>query len=149
MDCWPCSTVQTVPDMTELNLMKNYNVGMPFTKFESNTTVDLNKIVDTLSDENHRHIFINDAGRVSSNNPEYRTIDDVIVKKLDRNLSPTEDTHIMWRINRMKPSRILRKLFPKSTATPQLWGQSTERFLFIDEPNSKPYDLVTKHFLNC
>lgn len=42
----------------------------------------------------------------------------------------------------MKPARILRKLFPKPVGTPDWWGQSTERFLFIDEPKTPAYQFV-------
>lgn len=65
-------------------------------------------------------------------------------KILDVNKSESQNTHITWRINRMTPSRILRKLFPKPNGTPDWWGQSVERFIFIDEPSAPVYNLVSK-----
>lgn len=56
-------------------------------------------------------------------------------------------THISWRVNRMKPSRILRKLFPKPAETPNRWSQSTEKYIFFDESRSLPYSLVCEVFL--
>lgn len=63
---------------------------------------------------------------------------------MDLNLSKNLYNHITWRINRMTAGRILRKLFPKPTDTPNWWEQSTEKFIFFDEPKSPPYSLVCK-----
>lgn len=73
-------------------------------------------------------------------------------KKMDLNLSKNLNNHILWRINRMRAGRILRKLFPKPIDTPNWWEQSTERFIFFDEPKSPSYSLVRyfiKNFLLC
>lgn len=56
-------------------------------------------------------------------------------------------THISWRVNRMKPNRLLRKLFPKPAETPNWWSQGTEKYIFIDESNSLPYLLVCETLL--
>lgn len=55
-------------------------------------------------------------------------------------------THVSWRVNRMKPNRILRQLFPKPAETPNWWSQGTERYIFIDESESPPYSLVCEAF---
>ncbi|XP_015114416.1 uncharacterized protein LOC107039363 [Diachasma alloeum] len=139
MDCWPCSTVQSVPDMTGWNMTKTFNVGMPFTRAESDSNGDLNSIISMY--KRHSEIFNVDARRISSNNPLYKTIKNVIEKRLDENPSKFLNTHISWRLNRMRPSRLLRKLMPKPLGTPNWWSQSTERFLFIDEPKADEYIL--------
>lgn len=61
---------------------------------------------------------------------------------------PTDSltTHISWKINRMKPSRILRKLFPKPVETPNWWSQGTKKYIFIDELASPSYLLVCEAF---
>uniref|UniRef100_A0A0C9R5D3 ThiI_2 protein n=1 Tax=Fopius arisanus TaxID=64838 RepID=A0A0C9R5D3_9HYME len=139
MDCWPCSTVQSVPDMTGWNMTETFNVGIPFVRAESDSTADLDSIINMY--KNHSDIFNVDARRISSNNPFYRTIKNVLEKRLDENPSEFLDTHVSWRLNRMRPSRILRKLMPKPSGTPIWWSQSTERYLFIDEPKAGEYSL--------
>jgi len=73
--------------------------------------------------------------------------------RLDMFRTASLATHISWRINRMKPNRILRKLFPKPAETPNWWSQSIERYIFIDESESPPYPLVCEGssllHLNC
>lgn len=72
----------------------------------------------------------------------YRTIHDAMRNRLD--IYPTDSftTHISWKVNRMKPNRILRKLFPKPIGTPSWWSQGTEKYIFIDESESPSYILV-------
>ncbi|XP_034942654.1 uncharacterized protein [Chelonus insularis] len=139
MDCWPCNGIRSVPNLTGINITKNFNTGIPFTRFENDTNTDMTSIVDTYY--NHQEVFISDALKVTSNNLEYRTISDVINKQLNKYPSNLKNTHISWRITRVKPGRILRKLFPKLSGTPDWWSQSVERFLLIDEPNASIYNL--------
>lgn len=61
---------------------------------------------------------------------------------MDLNPSKNLNNHILWRINRMRAGRILRKLFPKPIDIPNWWEQSTERFIFFDESKSPSYSLV-------
>ncbi|KAK9304316.1 hypothetical protein QLX08_004302 [Tetragonisca angustula] len=86
-------------------------------------------------------VFKTDAMKVFSNNKTYRNIQDVMEKNMDLNLSKNLYNHVTWRINRITAGRILRKLFPKPTDTPNWWEQSTEKFIFFDEPKSPPYSL--------
>lgn len=72
----------------------------------------------------------------------YRTIRDVMHNKANKYLYAFRSAHIKWRINQMEPSRRLRKLFPKLPGTPDWWSASTEKFIFIDEPNAPSYVLV-------
>lgn len=51
----------------------------------------------------------------------------------------TETDHYVWRINRMVPARILRKVFPKPYIISEWSGQSIERYILIDGPQSLPY----------
>lgn len=71
-----------------------------------------------------------------------RNVGDIMENKMDLYPSKNLNNHITWRINRMTAGRILRKLFPKPTDTPNWWEQSTEKFIFIDEAKSAPYSLV-------
>lgn len=144
MDCWPCSTVQSIPDMTGWNMTKTFNIGLPFTRIENDSCVDFSRLMSIYKKQ--KEIFDEDAGRVSSNSPVYNRIADLMEKRIDKNPSEYQDVHVSWRINRMKPGRILRKAFPRPLGTPKWWSQSTERFLFIDESKSSSYTLVIFSF---
>ncbi|EFN68816.1 hypothetical protein EAG_15896 [Camponotus floridanus] len=139
MDCWPCTMVYSVPDLTGHNINKSFNIGIPYTRAENNTKVKMKDLVDTYW--NNQDIFDQDARRISSNNETFKTIHDAMRNRLD--IYPTDSltTHISWKVNRMKPNRILRKLFPKPIGTPSWWSQGTEKYIFIDESESPSYIL--------
>lgn len=139
MDCAPCSSVNSIPDLTGLNLSSFMNVGSPFTRSESVEEVSLKDIARMYVGD--KIVFDEDSGRIVSNNNSYSVINDVATKRLDLHPTRFKNTRIIWRINRMKPGQILRKLFPKSAATPDWWGQSTEKYVIIDEPKSSAYVL--------
>ncbi|KAK2582305.1 hypothetical protein KPH14_004644 [Odynerus spinipes] len=139
MDCWPCSIVSSVPDLTNHSIIKTFNIGIPYTKAENNVGVNMQDLSEMYLHNNKT--FKEDANRIFSNNDAYLTIQDVFNKRLDMYPSEFLTTHILWRINRMKPGRIIRKLFPKPVETPNWWGPSIEKFVFIDEPNSPFYSL--------
>ncbi|XP_071557882.1 uncharacterized protein [Temnothorax nylanderi] len=139
MDCWPCTMVHSVPDLTGHNISRSFNVGIPYTRAENNTKVKMKDLVNLYW--NNRDVFDEDAKRISSNNETFKIIRDVMGKRLDMFRTASLGTHISWRVNRMRPSRILRKLFPKPAETPNWWSQGTEKYFFIDESRSPPYSL--------
>ncbi|XP_031837872.1 uncharacterized protein LOC116429255 isoform X2 [Nomia melanderi] len=139
IDCWPCSVVHFVPDLTGHQISRSFNPGIPYTKTENLSEISL-KDVKQLFWENF-DVFERDAMKVQSNNLTYRHIRDVMKSKTDLCLSENLDNHITWRINRMTAGRILRKLFPIPVDTPIWWEQSTEKFIFFDEQKSPPYAL--------
>lgn len=75
-----------------------------------------------------------------------RIIYDTMRNRLDVYPTDSFTTHIAWKVNRMKPNRILRRLFPKPVETPNWWSQSTEKYIFIDESVSPSYPLVCKAY---
>lgn len=81
-------------------------------------------------------IFNQDAQRLKSSNPNITKIEDLLYFE-----SNGSDTHISWRINRMTPARIIRTLFPKPHVINAWSGQSTERFILIDDFKAGPYIL--------
>ncbi|KAL0112136.1 hypothetical protein PUN28_013408 [Cardiocondyla obscurior] len=137
MDCWPCTVAHSVLDLTGHNISRSFNIGIPYTIMENNTNVKMKDLVNLYW--NNQDIFDEDAKRISSNNETFKKIHDAMDKRLDLFHTTSLTTHISWRINRMKPSRILRKLFPKPVETPNWWSQSTEKYIFIDESRSPPY----------
>ncbi|KAK9304317.1 hypothetical protein QLX08_004302 [Tetragonisca angustula] len=139
MDCWPCSVVHFIPDLTGHHISRSFNVGIPYIKTENFSDVHMKDIQELLWQNSE--VFKTDAMKVFSNNKTYRNIQDVMEKNMDLNLSKNLYNHVTWRINRITAGRILRKLFPKPTDTPNWWEQSTEKFIFFDEPKSPPYSL--------
>lgn len=139
MDCWPCSVVHFIPDLTGYQIPRSFNPGIPYTKTENFSEVHMKDIQQLYL--GNSEMFEKDAAKVFSNNLTYRNIRDIMESKVDLNPTENLNNHITWRINRMTPARILRKLFPKPTDTPNWWEQSIERFIFFDEPKSPPYSL--------
>ncbi|XP_066581393.1 uncharacterized protein [Prorops nasuta] len=147
MDCWPCSIVQSVPDLTGYNITRSFNIGVPFTKAEvENICVGFEHLFKLYW--SNKEIFDNNARSVSSNNLSLSTIEHVMLQKGNLSFSNSIGTHVSWRITRIQPWRILRKLFPKINVIPDWWSQSTEKYIFIDEPNSPPYSLASSECSN-
>jgi len=63
MDCWPCTMVHSVLDLTGHNINRSFNIGIPYTRTENNTIIKMKDLVnlywsnqDTF-DENAKRIF--------------------------------------------------------------------------------------------
>lgn len=139
MDCWPCRVIHFIPDLSGHHISRSFNPGIPYIKTENYSLVHMENIQQLLWQNSE--IFEKDAMKVLSNNMTYRNIRDIMEKKMDLNPSKNLNNHILWRINRMRAGRILRKLFPKPIDIPNWWEQSTERFIFFDESKSPSYSL--------
>ncbi|XP_015595946.1 uncharacterized protein LOC107268077 isoform X1 [Cephus cinctus] len=151
MDCWPCDSIRSVPDLTGHNITASFNPGIPYTRIENGNIVNLKELFKLY--KNNKAIFDRDASRVLTNNDSFRTIEEVLTARNDLYPSKYKDVHVTWRINRMTPGRIIRKLFPKPVETPDWWSQSMEKFVFIDEPRSPAYTLPNPEcsniFMRC
>ncbi|XP_076667193.1 uncharacterized protein LOC143368396 [Andrena cerasifolii] len=139
IDCWPCSVVHFIPDLTGHHISRSFNPGIPYTKTEAISEVHMENVRQLFGENSE--VFEKDAMKVFSNNITYRNIRDVMESRMDLNPSESLNNHITWRVNRMTAGRILRKLFPKPVDTPAWWDQSTEKFVLIDEQKSPPYSL--------
>ncbi|XP_076765390.1 uncharacterized protein LOC143432574 [Xylocopa sonorina] len=139
MDCWPCSDVHFIPNLTGHVISRSFNPGIPYLKTENFSEVHMENLQQLL--QQNSDVFEKDAMKVYSNNITYRKVQDIMENKMDLNPSKNLNNHITWRINRMTAGRILRKLFPKPVDAPNWWEQSTEKFIFIDESKSPPYSL--------
>nr|XP_034191760.1 uncharacterized protein LOC117609476 isoform X1 [Osmia lignaria] len=139
MDCWPCSVVHFVPDLTGYQISRSFNPGIPYIKIQNFSEVHMENVQQLYW--KNSVTFEKDAAKVYSNNLTYRNVRDIMESKM--HLNPTENlnNHVAWRINRITPARILRELFPKPMDTPNWWEQSIERFIFFDESKSPPYSL--------
>lgn len=81
--------------------------------------------------ESNRNIFDKDAKYIKSN--AYMNLSEFFKSNI------TAHDHFSWRINRMNPARLLRRLFPKPNIISNWNGQSIERYVLIDGSKSLPY----------
>jgi hypothetical protein len=70
MDCWPCSSVNTVQDLTNYNITPGFNTAIPFTRLEKTEIVDINKLFQTY--KKYQDIFNEQAKQIISNQPYFR-----------------------------------------------------------------------------
>ena len=70
MDCWPCSSVYSIPDLTGRSLTQSMSVGAPYTMEDNNNIVGIKDLAELY--ETKQSVFDIDAKRISSNNPLYR-----------------------------------------------------------------------------
>ncbi|XP_058810896.1 uncharacterized protein LOC131675776 [Phymastichus coffea] len=138
MDCWPCNSVNSVKDLTGFNITQSFNNGIPFIRSEKIKKVNVNELLQIYSE--YQDNLNTDSEQLQIREMNYRTINEIMHKNMN-NPYTDRNAHMKWRINQMELSRKLRKLFPKLPGTPDWWSPSTEKFIFIDEPNASDYVL--------
>lgn len=134
MECWPCENVHSVVNFTGAQNFTLYQTVIPHIIRTLNKTVSLRDIQNLY--KSHSSIFNQDAQRLKSNSPSLSKANHLL-----NFVSNNSETHILWRINRMVPARIIRQLFPKPDMISEWSGQSTERFVMIDDTKVPPYIL--------
>ncbi|GLV35674.1 uncharacterized protein CBL_01175 [Carabus blaptoides fortunei] len=134
MECWPCEDVHSVINLTDSKNYSLYQSGIPYIIKTLHKPLSLEDIQELY--KNNSKIFTQDAQRIKSNNPKFLKSADLLHFRPNNS-----NTHISWRINRMVPARIVRTLFPKPYIVSQWSGQSTERYLMIDDLHAIPYVL--------
>lgn len=87
---------------------------------------------------NNSNVLDNNANTLRSTNNKISDLKDLLSFTPN---SESHDTHILWRIKRLTPGRIIRSVFPRPYIVPKWAGQSVERFLIIDESKAQPYAL--------
>lgn len=152
IDCWPCTLVRSVPDLTGRNLSGELNPGIPYTRAEQGTTIRPRDLYDLYWQ--HADVFDRDAGRVTSSDPRVRRIREAVAALSENGLGGDSGTlsqggHVSWRINRLEPGRIVRRLFPRPGGSPDWWEQSIEKFVLLDEPGSPAYSLPSPECSNA
>ena len=80
--------------------------------------------------EQHKEIFQRDAFNVQSTTDQIQNLDELFKHFLNES-SPHTESHSLWRINRMTPARLLRKLVP-SVRLPVNAAIGIERYVAID-----------------
>ncbi|XP_066994534.2 uncharacterized protein [Anabrus simplex] len=139
INCWPCEEVRSILDLSETDNPRHYqpHSAFPYIVKGCVPEVTFSQIQDMYL--THQSMLDRDASRISSSVPGWKTVADLMNHQLEQNPTPDKDAHVMWRLNRMEPARVVRKLFPRPPFLPN--SINVERFILIDEPNAPPYTL--------
>ena len=92
--------------------------------------------------QENRKMFRIEADRIRSSDASIVNLDqlfDVMLNKSGK--TTTKNIHILWRINRMTPGRMLRALFPAPKAIPEHAGIDIERYIAFDMNGGVTYQL--------
>ncbi|KAL0268179.1 UNVERIFIED_CONTAM: hypothetical protein PYX00_010220 [Menopon gallinae] len=140
MDCWPCENVRFVLNITDTNL--SYHVGLPLIIKVDEPLVTLDDIAKVYRE--NEEIFRKHAFRITSNNG-WKNVPDL----LSSTVSEDQDIHVIWRINRMEPTRALRAVLKPPQKVPNhATAIGIERYLLFDEAKSPGYNLPTTEGAN-
>lgn len=127
MDCWPCSTVTNIMEVNQPKPV-NQQHTTPFI-YETDQQVinmdDLKKIY-----MKNRDTFSKYSPKILTNNKYYQSPDDLFNQKLS-----DDKNFYVWKFNDIKVANILRQIIPRPKVVPK-FGQSTERFVIVDESQS-------------
>ncbi|XP_014248830.1 uncharacterized protein LOC106666266 [Cimex lectularius] len=142
IDCWPCKGVRSVLNLTQSNLMsKEFHTGIPF--IIKDETLKLVRFRDLKNMYNSKKdMFDRDAPRIESTGG-WSTSEDIFYNKpLNTNPSQARDVHTSWKLNRLEPTREVRKLFGFPKKLPNyVSGVTPEKYILIDEKLSPPYQI--------
>lgn len=85
---------------------------------------------------NNQDIFQRDAYRVQSTNRDVNNLDELFSQF---NQTIKQQTHTLWRCNRMSPARLLRQLIARPTKLPN--SLALERYMAVDTMQAPSYTL--------
>ncbi|CAH0560115.1 unnamed protein product [Brassicogethes aeneus] len=135
LDCTPCKKVYSVIDLTNIDVDETFQSGGPFITMTNQMPVNLSYLQKYI--KNNINILTEDVRRFTSNNKSISTLKDLI--NTNEKTINTLNFHSTWKINKMNPARIVRKIFPRPNFISKWSGQSVERFIMVDSPKSEPY----------
>ncbi|XP_053600081.1 uncharacterized protein LOC128669344 isoform X2 [Plodia interpunctella] len=123
MDCWPCSSVNTVREVQSPKpVSRQHNAPFTYqTDQKSMEVITLRKFY-----EKNRNIVDNEQPKILTNNKHYETPDEMFT-----HLENGEKNLYIWKFNTMNTARALRQVIPRPKVVPK-FGQSTERFIIVD-----------------
>lgn len=132
LNCDPCANVKNVLDLTNMDETTEF---VPFVFKIQQDFVQPEDIFKLYTI--NRDTFQRDAFRVQSTNREITNLDELFN---DFNRTHHEQSHNLWRCNRMQPARLIRRLFTRPERLPKT-GIALERYVMIDTPNAASYTL--------
>lgn len=142
MDCWPCQNVRSVLNLTGSNLSnEEYHSGIPFIYKEEGMKQVYFEELQNIYRQN-KDMFNRDAVHVDSTS-DWLNIEQLLeTKRLDLNPTPGHDVHVTWRLNRLEPTRVVRRVFGYPQHIPHYTsGAAPEKFVLFDEVKVPPYAL--------
>lgn len=92
--------------------------------------------------QQNRKMFQNNAYNVQSTDHRITNLDQLFDILLNKNGAlQSQSSHNLWRVNRMEPARLLRKLFPQPKSLPMHSSIDIERYIAIDIDGGVTYQL--------
>lgn len=139
INCWACEEVRSVLDLSEMHNPRDFqpHTGFPYIVKGAVSSISYKNLEKLYID--HKHMIDRDAYRIFSTITNWKTIADLMDQELEKNPTKNQDAHIVWRVNRLEPARMLRKLFPRPSFIPHTVNM--ERFILVDEPKAPQYIL--------
>ncbi|XP_018335085.1 uncharacterized protein LOC112906734 [Agrilus planipennis] len=135
MECWPCENVHSVLDITGVQNKSIIESGIPYLVFTNQKVVTFSELQAIYNA--HKEIFDSNAYQIKSSNSSIETIRDLFFNYRESTMD--SKFHATWRINRMAPAKLIRKVFPRPQVINRWSGQSIERFIFMDGPHTSSY----------
>lgn len=130
MDCWPCSSVANVMEVTNPNTAIHLN-NAPFI-YETEQKIINIEILKKLYQTN-KDVFNVDAPKVLVNYKYHITPKEMFQSFV----LGVQNQLFVWKFNSMTPARILRQIISRPKIVPK-HGQSPERFIILDS-TQKPF----------
>lgn len=144
MDCWPCQNIKSVLNLTGSDLSsKEYHSGIPFVYKEDGMRQVSFEQLQHIYNQN-KEMFDRDAMYMESTGDWQSTEQLLVTNRFDLNPSLGRDAHVTWRLNRLEPTRVIRRAFGYPQHIPHYTtGAAPEKFLLFDEIKAPPYALPT------
>ncbi|CAB3228578.1 unnamed protein product [Arctia plantaginis] len=127
MDCWPCSAITNVMEVTDPKPVNQQHTAPFIYKTEQNT-INMDSLKQLYV--KNRDIFDKESPKILVNNKYYQTPDDLFEQRLS-----DDKNFYIWKFNNIKVAHLLRQVIPRPKVVPK-FGQSTERFMVVDQSQS-------------
>ncbi|XP_075212572.1 uncharacterized protein LOC142319315 isoform X2 [Lycorma delicatula] len=146
MDCWPCSSVRSVLNLTGSDLSSDqYHSGIPFIYKENQMKfVGFRELQQMY--KNNKEMFDQHSRRLEiTGSASWKNVEEfLLITPPDTNPTENRDIHASWKLIRLEPTRAARYLFGFPSQIPyNTAGTAPEKFILIDEPRASPYPLPT------
>ncbi|KAK9870794.1 hypothetical protein WA026_009754 [Henosepilachna vigintioctopunctata] len=137
MECWPCQNVYSVFELKGPVNQSMYLSGIPYVTKTSHQVVPYTELRNLY--ELNEDILNKESSTIKSTTYKIENLKELFSQNPDELSS--SNIHFSWRINKMSPARIIRKLFPRPEIFPERTGQSVERYIIVDGTKASPYSL--------
>ncbi|KAK3927523.1 Regulatory protein E2 [Frankliniella fusca] len=146
MPC-PCEDVRVILNLTGEDIKREqYHSGIPFMIKVKRAEISLQELKALYG--NHSSVFDRDASYLTISSPTNQNLKSTPAYLFESEWYSKEQswnsTHVLWRCNRMEPTRLLRSCFGVPEKEPiYAAGVTIEKVVLMDGPRAPPYHLPT------